>query len=98
MNQPRGTAQNCAMACLMLGAVSLAAIPPAGAQGSSNSPANIVPALKCADLSGWKIPGSTIVVNKAQDVPEAPPGTVQPSNRRRRRYRSRCRQTAVRMA
>ena len=79
MKQPRGAALNCAMACLVLGVVSLAAVPPAGAQGASTSPANIAPALKCAELTGWKVPNSTIVVTKAQEVPEAPPGTVQPS-------------------
>ena len=42
MKQPRGVALNCAMACLVLGVVSLAVVPPAGAQGASTSPANIV--------------------------------------------------------
>lgn len=68
-----------AMACLALGAVSTIAIPPASAEGQSDSSANIAPALKCAELTGWKVPGSTTVITKAQEVPEAPPGTVQPS-------------------
>src|SRR6185503_8507865 len=52
---------------------------PASAEASSGSSANMAPARKCADLTGWKVPNSTIVVTKAQEVPEAPPGTVQPS-------------------
>lgn len=78
MKQPTGTALKSGMACLVLGAVVIVTIPPAGAQGSGDSSANIAPALKCADLTGWKIPDSTTVVTKAQEVPEAPPGTVQP--------------------
>jgi feruloyl esterase len=35
------------------------------------------PALKCADLTGLKIPGSSIAITDAQAVPDAPPGTVQ---------------------
>jgi pimeloyl-ACP methyl ester carboxylesterase len=79
MKQPGDTALDCAMTCLVLSAISIAAIAPAGAQASGDSPANIAPALKCADLTGWKLPDSTAIVTKAQEVPEAPPGTVQPS-------------------
>ena len=68
------------MVCLALGAVSMIAISSASAEGASDSVPNIAPALKCVDLTGWKIPGSTTtVVTKAQEVPEAPPGTVQPN-------------------
>ncbi|MGY4236490.1 hypothetical protein ACVIIW_005437 [Bradyrhizobium sp. USDA 4449] len=65
-----------AMACLSLAAAFMViAISPASAADSTNIP----PALKCADLTGWKMPGSTALVTKAEMVPEAPPGTVQPS-------------------
>lgn len=78
MKQQNGAALKCAMACLVVGAAAIAAIPPAGAQGSSASSANIAPALKCEDLTGWKIPDTTTIVTSVQEVPEAPPGTVQP--------------------
>ena len=68
------------MVCLALGAVSMIAISPASAEAASDSSPNIAPALKCVDLTGWKIPSSTTVVTKAQEVPEAPPGTVQPKS------------------
>ena len=48
-----------------------------------SSPANadngptIAPALKCAALAGITLPGSTMVIEKAETVPEAPAGTVQ---------------------
>src|SRR5689334_9445344 len=79
MKQKGNVALGCAVVCLALGAVSIMAISPASAEASSNSSPNVAPALKCADLTGWKIPGSTMIVTKAQGVPEAPPGTVQPS-------------------
>src|SRR4051794_24811981 len=60
-------------------AIPIAAVTSAGAQPASNKSASMAPALKCAELTGWKVPGSTIVVTQAQEVPEAPPGTVQPS-------------------
>ena len=93
MKPTRNVALDCAMGCLAVGVVSMIAISPASAEGASDSSPNIAPALKCVDLTGWKIPNSTTVVTKAQEVPEAPPGTVQP-----RPYLSHCRQTAVRMA
>ena len=61
-----------AMIGLALGILLIVAISPGNAQPV------IAPTLKCADLPELKIPGSTIVVAKAQAVPEAPPGTVQP--------------------
>lgn len=75
MKNPNRAAMKWAKAYLALGAVSIVATS-AGAQGSSVSSASIAPALKCEDLTGWNIPGSTTVVTKAQVVPEAPPGTV----------------------
>ena len=78
MKQTRNAILDCAMACVGLGAVSIVTVSPAKAEGSSDSSAIVAPVLKCADLTGWKIPGSTIVITNAQDVPEAPPGTVQP--------------------
>jgi feruloyl esterase len=79
MKPTRNVALDCAMVCLALGAVAMIAASPARAEGASDSAPNIAPVLKCGDLTGWKIPGSTAVVSKAQEVPEAPPGTVQPS-------------------
>ncbi len=35
------------------------------------------PAMQCAALVGLKIPGTTIVIDKATAVPESPPNTVQ---------------------
>lgn len=78
MKRPKGTALKWGRASLVLAATSVVTISPAGAQGSGDSSANIAPALKCADLTGWKIPNSTTIVTQAQEVPEAPPGTVQP--------------------
>jgi feruloyl esterase len=79
MKQKRNVALDCAVVCLALGAASIVGIPPASAEASSDNSPNMAPALKCADLTGWKVPGSTTIVTKAQEVPEAPPGTVQPS-------------------
>jgi len=67
-----------AAACLMSGAVPIVAISPALAQTSDDANPGISPALKCADLSGFRISGSTMVIATAQEVPEAPPGTVRP--------------------
>jgi len=78
MKRTRNVALDCATVCQVLGAVAIMGISPTSAEGSSDSSATIAPALKCADLTGWKIPGSTIVITKALEVPEAPPGTVQP--------------------
>jgi feruloyl esterase len=78
MEQAKGTALKRGMACLVLGAASIVTISPAVAQGSSDGSATIAPVLKCTDLTGWNIPNSTIVVTKAEEVLEAPPGTVQP--------------------
>ncbi|MBR1086439.1 tannase/feruloyl esterase family alpha/beta hydrolase [Bradyrhizobium manausense] len=76
MQQKGHVALDGAMACLALvAAITLIAISPASAEDSANIP----PALKCADLTGWTMPGSTASVTKAELVPEAPPGTVQPS-------------------
>lgn len=51
-------------------------VSPAAAETTgTNSPA-FSPALKCADLTGLKIPGSTMVITTAQPIPEASPGTV----------------------
>ena len=77
MKPTRNVALDCAMVCLALGAVSMIAISPASAEAASDSAPNIAPALKCVELTGWKIPNSTIVITKAKEVPEAPPGTVQ---------------------
>src|SRR5438552_17610449 len=64
MKQARNVAPDFAMVCLALGVVSIIAISPARAGGPRDTSANIAPALKCADLTGWKIPSSTIVVTK----------------------------------
>jgi feruloyl esterase len=37
----------------------------------------ITPAIKCEALAGQSLPGSTLVIEKAEAVPEAPAGTVQ---------------------
>ena len=34
-------------------------------------------ARKCEQLTGLKIPGSTLVITKAEAIPDAPPNTVQ---------------------
>ena len=46
-----------------------------GAHAADNP--TIVPALKCEALTGFSIPGSTLLIEKADVVAEAPPGTVQ---------------------
>jgi Tannase and feruloyl esterase len=53
------------------------ATPVARAQdGATNG---IAPAQKCADLVNLKIPGSTMVITKAEAIPTTPPGTIRPS-------------------
>jgi hypothetical protein len=53
------------------------AMPLARAQdGATNGTA---PVQKCADLVNLKIPGSTMVITKAEAVPTTPPGTIRPS-------------------
>ncbi len=44
---------------------------------AADSQAVIVPVLKCEALAGVSAPGSTMVIEKADVVPEAQPGTVQ---------------------
>ena len=39
----------------------------------------IAPVQKCADLVNLKIPGSTMVITKAEAVPTTPPGTIRAS-------------------
>jgi feruloyl esterase len=59
-----------------IGALLMAAVlinPPAHAQTAPIA----APAMKCADLVGLKISGTTIVIDKATAVPESPPNTVQ---------------------
>ena len=63
--------------CLTSGGIPVVAVTSAKAQSAGDNSPTTVPKLKCAELTGWKIPGSTIVIAKAQEVPEAPPGTVQ---------------------
>jgi hypothetical protein len=67
------------MVCLALGGIPIAAVTAAKAQNAGDKSPNLAPALKCAELTGSKIPDSTIVITKAQEIPEAPPGTVQPN-------------------
>ncbi|MBL6651310.1 MAG: tannase/feruloyl esterase family alpha/beta hydrolase [Reyranella sp.] len=43
----------------------------------ADSAPTITPALKCEALAGLTLPGTTIVIEKAEAVPEAPAGTVQ---------------------
>jgi feruloyl esterase len=57
-----------------IGALAAAAVSPAGAQTSSD--AVIEAARKCGELTGLKIPNSTIVITKAEAIPDAPPNTV----------------------
>ena len=57
-----------------IGALAAAAVSPAGAQTSSD--ALIEAARKCGELTGLKIPNSTIVITKAEAIPDAPPNTV----------------------
>src|SRR3954464_1288932 len=66
------TASSLAMAALLVGAALLRS---EGADPAENQPA-IAPAIKCAALTGFAIPDPTLVIEKADALPEAPPGTV----------------------
>jgi hypothetical protein len=48
-----------------------------GASAAADGHAAITPALKCEALAGLGFPSSTIVIEKAEAVPEMPAGTVQ---------------------
>jgi hypothetical protein len=48
-----------------------------GAAAAADDQPAITPAVKCEALAGLSPPGSTIAIEKAEAVPEAPPGTVQ---------------------
>jgi feruloyl esterase len=48
-----------------------------GASVAADGHAAITPAVKCEALAGPSFPGSTIVIEKAEAVPEMPAGTVQ---------------------
>ena len=50
---------------------------PAAAQGAASSP--VAAAQHCASLAGFTLPGSTLLITKAEPVPPAAPGTVKPS-------------------
>jgi len=50
-----------------------------GVYGQAASGAGIPPAQKCADLVNLKVPGSTMVITKAEAIPTAPAGTVRAS-------------------
>lgn len=76
--QRRKTAFVSATGCLGAVLVSMAAVSPTVAQTAAAPADTVTPALKCSDMAGLKIPGSTIVVTKSQAVAEAPPGTVRP--------------------
>jgi feruloyl esterase len=60
-------------ALMLAVAATIAALALARAQTAPD----IAPAMKCADMVGWKIPGSTMVIAKATAAPESPPDTVQ---------------------
>jgi feruloyl esterase len=62
---------------LALGSISMVAVSQASGQTSSEGSSVIAPALKCSQLTELKIPDTTIVITKAQEVPNAAPGTVQ---------------------
>src|SRR3954471_6533633 len=66
------------IAGLICGAAPLAAVAVANAETRIELAAPVAPALACAGLVGFTIPGSTMVITKAEAVPETPPGTVQP--------------------
>ncbi|MGD0955804.1 MAG: DUF6351 family protein [Candidatus Acidiferrales bacterium] len=61
-----------AAACAFLVAASVARAQDGAANG-------IAPVQKCADLVNLKIPGSTMVITKAEAVPTTPPGTIRAS-------------------
>jgi hypothetical protein len=64
-----------AIVCLAFGCSVATAICPARAQDSDDT---IAPAVQCAAVIGFKIAGSTMAITSTQNVPAAPPGTVQP--------------------
>jgi len=66
------------IAGLMCGAAPLAAMAVATAETRAGLASPIAPALACAGLAGFTMPGSTMVISKAEAVPETPPGTVRP--------------------
>ena len=49
-----------------------------GFANAADNPA-IAPVVKCETLTGFSVPGSTMVIEKSDAVPEAAPGTVQTS-------------------
>ena len=49
------------------------------AQASGAAANGVAPVQKCADLVNLKIPSSTMVIAKAEEVPTAPAGTVRAS-------------------
>lgn len=77
MKRTRNAGHACAMVNLIVAFIAVGAISPANAEGSSDMASDATPSLKCADLAALKIQGTTIVINQAQEVPDAPPGTVQ---------------------
>jgi pimeloyl-ACP methyl ester carboxylesterase len=44
---------------------------------AADNPSTIAPALKCEALTGFSVPGSSLLIEKADVMAEAPPGTVQ---------------------
>jgi Tannase and feruloyl esterase len=43
----------------------------------ADTTATLAPAVQCSALVGLKLPGSSMVIEKATEVPQAPPGTVE---------------------
>ena len=62
-----------AICALVPGAFALSSVSPAAAQNSGDA---MAPALKCERLTDLKIPDSTIVITKAEAVPDTPPNTM----------------------
>ena len=52
--------------------------------------ADVRPAINCGGLAGSGFPGSTMVIEKAEAVPDAPAGTVQINEAGRSPNRGRC--------
>ena len=65
------------LVCLSLIAIAVVATAQGVAETSNNASTVVAPALKCADLAGFKISESAMI-NTALEVREAQPGTVQP--------------------
>jgi pimeloyl-ACP methyl ester carboxylesterase len=65
------------LVCLSLIAIAVVATAQGVAETSNNTSTVVAPALKCADLAGFKISESAMI-NTALEVREAQPGTVQP--------------------